>query len=323
MARRQQLRRDLNSIKMGNAEPLTKYFNRAKTLWQELAATGDTLSESELVWMVLHGLPKDYELMVTVFEAGDARDLSMDATLAKLLPTEAKITPTDEDEGKAFYNNTRGYNARGRGSYSSRGGRGGRGQHNTGRSDSNGSSHSGKECYYCGYKGHFISECRKKQRDERNGVFRDRASSNTTSSSMALASYGKDITTAADVWTLDSGATRHLTPYESILSNVKKLDSKVIITFGNGQSAEAVSTGNVVFTTPAGRTLTMYDVLYIPGMHCNLFSVKCATEKGASFTFTKDKCIVRKEQEFVMEAKPWDGLYSFKAKYRDERAVLS
>jgi hypothetical protein len=32
MARRQQLRRDLNSIRMSSAEPLTKYFNRAKTL---------------------------------------------------------------------------------------------------------------------------------------------------------------------------------------------------------------------------------------------------------------------------------------------------
>jgi hypothetical protein len=48
MARRQQLRRSLNAIKMGSAEPLTKYFNRAKTLWQELAATGDSLNESGL-----------------------------------------------------------------------------------------------------------------------------------------------------------------------------------------------------------------------------------------------------------------------------------
>jgi hypothetical protein len=98
MARRQQLRRDLNSIKMGNAEPLTKYFNRAKTLWQELAATGDSLSESELVWTVLHGLPQEYDLMVTVFEAGDARDLSMDATLAKLLPIEVKIQRAEDEE---------------------------------------------------------------------------------------------------------------------------------------------------------------------------------------------------------------------------------
>jgi hypothetical protein len=40
--------------------------------------------------MVLDGLPKEYELMVTVFEAADSREQSMDATLAKLLPVEVK-----------------------------------------------------------------------------------------------------------------------------------------------------------------------------------------------------------------------------------------
>jgi hypothetical protein len=55
-----------------------------------LAATGNSLDESELVWIVLHGLPREYELMVTVVEASDVRELSMDATLAKLLPVEAK-----------------------------------------------------------------------------------------------------------------------------------------------------------------------------------------------------------------------------------------
>jgi hypothetical protein len=102
VARRQQLRRDVNSIKMGSGELLTKYFNRAKTLWQEPSATGDTLSESELVWTVLHGLPKEYVLMVSVFEASDSTELAMDARLSKLLPTEAKITRTCDDEGRAW-----------------------------------------------------------------------------------------------------------------------------------------------------------------------------------------------------------------------------
>jgi uncharacterized membrane protein YgcG len=154
MARRQQLRRSLNAIKMGSAEPLTKYFNRAKTLWQELAATGDSLNESELVWVVLHGLPKEYELMVTVFEAGDSRELSMDATLAKLLPIEVKVGRTDDDDGKAFYGNTRGSSSRGRGGNSGRGGRS-NATRNSGGRGSNSSKGTDKECYYCGFKGHF------------------------------------------------------------------------------------------------------------------------------------------------------------------------
>jgi hypothetical protein len=139
MARRQQLRRDLTAIRMNDGEPLTVYFNRAKTMWQDLVATGDTLTESELVWIVLNGLPKEYELMVTIFEAGDARDLNMDATLAKLLPVDAKITRVIEDEGKAFYG----------------GGAAGTGRH----------VNDSRECWHCGKKGHIKRNCPQLQRE--------------------------------------------------------------------------------------------------------------------------------------------------------------
>jgi hypothetical protein len=315
MARRQQLRRDINSIKMGNGEPLNKYFNRGKTLWQDLAATGDTLSESELVWTLLHGLPKEYELMVTVFEATDASNLTMDTTLSKLLPIEVKNNRTGEDEGKAFFSNARGRGSRGRGGYSGRGGRS-----STGRGSSNSNKHADKECYYCGYKGHISSECRKKQRDESNGISKDKAQG---SRSVALASLSNTVYTTPDVWALDSGATRHMTPYQSILSNVKTLEHKIVITFGNGHTAEAVSTGDVEFTSELGKSLILQDVLYIPDMHFNLFSVKCAAEKGATSNFAKGKCFVQQDSCILVEGKVWDGLYTFRAMYNTAKAAAA
>jgi hypothetical protein len=36
-------------------------------------------------------------------------------------------------------------------------------------------------------------------------------------------------------------------------------------------------------------------------MHCHLFSISCATEKGATFNFARNKCSVRRDQATLIE----------------------
>jgi hypothetical protein len=100
-----------------------------------------------------------------------------------------------------------------------------------------------------------------------------------------------------------------MTPFQPILSNIKALDRKVIITFGSGQTAEAASVGDIGFTC-----------------------VSCAVEKGATFTFYAALPKGGRVEESLMisvhavvrvwaalvEAKRWGRLYTFKASYQQD-----
>ena len=90
------------------------------------------MKEAELCWTVLSGLPKEYDVVVTILEAS-TEDLSLDAILPQLLRVEQKQTM--EDDTIAIY-----------------GAKGGRGQQR-------------KECYYCGELGHIKANCHKRNKD--------------------------------------------------------------------------------------------------------------------------------------------------------------
>ncbi len=133
-ARRVSLRKELNSLQKQPSEPLTKYTARAKSLWSDLVATGHEMKETELCWTVLSGLPKEYDIVVTILESS-TEELSLDAILPQLLQVEQRQSMA-EDTVKVF-----------------------------GARSSNGFQRD-RECYYCGEPGHIKANCQKRIRDK-------------------------------------------------------------------------------------------------------------------------------------------------------------
>lgn len=68
VARRLQLRRELNELSLGPSETLTSYFDRAKTIRDDLAAIGAEANEEDVVKALLNGLTREYDMLVTIFE---------------------------------------------------------------------------------------------------------------------------------------------------------------------------------------------------------------------------------------------------------------
>ena len=78
-ARKMQLRRDLVSLRKESSESVSKYLARARTIKMELEATGDiTVTESEVIMAALAGLPKDYDMLVSILEMGNEAELTLD-----------------------------------------------------------------------------------------------------------------------------------------------------------------------------------------------------------------------------------------------------
>ena len=52
---------------------------------------------------------------------------------------------------------------------------------------------------------------------------------------------------------------------------------------------------NMLFQTTKSRKAVLYDVLYVPKLTCNLFSVRAAVSKGSTIEFGPQKCCIRDE----------------------------
>lgn len=91
-ARKRQLRKELSQLKMGTAEPLTKYVSRAKEIQNQLRAAGHEVSDQEVAWAVLAGLPPAFDTVVTVLESSTDADLKLEDLLPKLMPVEQRMT---------------------------------------------------------------------------------------------------------------------------------------------------------------------------------------------------------------------------------------
>lgn len=79
-----------------------------------------------------------------------------------------------------------------------------------------------RECFNCGKKGHLKKACKKKKQDDGDGKAR------TAFIACARGTQQYD-------WYVDSGASSHMTPHSSLLSNMRPADVKQIISANNAK----------------------------------------------------------------------------------------
>jgi hypothetical protein len=89
-ARKRQLRKELTQLKMGAAEPLTKYVALAKEIQNQLQAAGHAVSDQEVAWALLAGLPPAYDTVLTVLETSTDSDMLLDDIMPKLMSVEQR-----------------------------------------------------------------------------------------------------------------------------------------------------------------------------------------------------------------------------------------
>ena len=286
------LKLDLASLRKERAESITKYVARARTISEQLTAAGQPAGDTDIVLAVLAGLPEEYGMLRTVMELADPLP-RLDDLLGKLLLIEQR-TPSTDNTDKAYFT---------KGKPSKPGYGGSRSRH-----DGAGSSRtSDKSCFYCGKKGHFKRDCRKRIADEKAGT--------TKPSLVALSAMER----SPSDWVLDSGASRHMTGDKCLLVNTRPLEQPVTITYGNGQQGIAETVGDVILRPDR---LILRDVLYVPGNAVNLLSIKMATAAGASFNFHQGGCDIVYDGKTLATAKGEHGLYSIECGYASFNPAL-
>lgn len=154
-------------------------------------------------------------------------------------------------------------------------------------------------CFYCKKSGHVIRDCRarkasearKSQQPHGNNSLPPKAPFNRPNGG---SQSGPSAAPSADVaWTstvvpftaepheffLDSGASSHVTPYESILVDRVPIQRRFITT-GDGTMLEATATGSVVLEDSSYQRIILKDVLLVPDIKYNLVSTSAIRRAG-------------------------------------------
>jgi len=330
VARKLQLRRELNTIKMATTETLTQYFTRGQDIQDQLRAMGHNVDDTDVAFALLAGLPSTFDTIITVIENGTEENLTPTTILPRLVQEEQRRLKTSRPErGSADtalmakpslrparrpfpqtignpsgitngpprpHNMRLNDNRRHTGNHGRSGHRSGD-RHRDDRPAADG------PCLYCGNLGHWASECRKKTRDmeARRSMEARRAASNGRPPHQqysAIAFNVADSSTSTDDnadnlrWCLDSGATRHITCNLNLLINVRPPPEDITVTFGNGGQAKPAAIGDALMQSTDGNIFCIGDVLYLPTAADNLLSVNLASKKGLDFSFSAEACTI-------------------------------
>ena len=119
----------------------------------------------------------------------------------------------------------------------------------------------------------------------------------STSPGACAVSLGSEDSSQKDKWLVDSGASSHMTQDKELLSDYREFEKSEKVELGDGHVVNAVGIGkvrvNMLFKMSKSKESVIHEVLYVPKLTCNLFSVRAATARGNNVKFGKFRCWIK------------------------------
>ena len=301
------LRRKLYSLKLKESESIQLHVKAMMEIFQELAIIGDPMEEEDRVVHLLASLPKSYDMLVTALEA--STDVpKLETVIERLVHEERKLKENLKEEDitqsmKALYTNGKGRNNGNKQSYN-------------------------PKCFYCNEYGHVKRNCPRLKNKNSGGSGYSKGEKvqlarNPNQESSSDEEYtglivNHALSTMVDDkqkdWIIDSGATCHMSNCEEMFSKLKKLEEPINVHVGDGHPLKGVGKGSVKMTVtiPSGATskIKLRNVLFVPELSYNLFSVSSAVKSGKLVMFNEDECQIMDEaSKIIMTANKKGNLF--------------
>jgi len=250
-------------------------------LTDKLAAIKAPIAEEDQVVTLLGSLPSSYSTLVTALEARD--NISLSYVQQLLVHEEQRLKGKNKPNGSMDARNGTGQTLVGKQNFQKGGGY----QHK-------------KVCYLCGVAGHFHRDC-PKNRYQKFSKPKHKAKPACMESHEETkddeGAFAVPQTYNSGSWIVDSGVSSYMTHAAEFLVDYEEFDNPQNVCLGDGQIVEALRRGNIYFTIvfkmSKPKKATMYNVLYVPKLPCNLFSVKAAATKGNAVKSGNNSCWIR------------------------------
>lgn len=303
------LMQDFFNYTMSKTEDVSTHVGRLQNLVYRIRALGTEITDQMLMSKILVTLPASYKPFVTAWESTSEEGKTTENLISRLLLEEMR-NQEQEEKGSivAFKSTERKCNKCNEIGHLAR----------TCRKERKDSSNKGKRCFSCNKAGHFAKDCpkaggskeknlfckicKKNNHEEKDCYFRDRETKQRKSS-MEKVSFMTQ-STNREKWIVDSGTTSHMVNNEKCLNNTERINSKIGVAKTN-ETMTARKIGSMSF-----EECTLKDVMYVPDLRVNLLSVNAITENEGEVIFTKEKVIIkRKNEEILQGRKQENGLY--------------
>ncbi|MEN7973604.1 MAG: reverse transcriptase domain-containing protein, partial [Verrucomicrobiota bacterium] len=316
-------RRALQKLQLGESGSVSAHITEMVALFQKLAVLGDKLSEEDKVVYLLGSLPPSFENFIEVCEAR-VGELSLESLKELLLHKEQKLLQsTSGGESTAAYK-----------------------AHRPKKGQSSDAKRGGVSCGFCGRQNHCMKQCfewravqgtgsspnssnfdapnhqqkkgkKSKAKTAKAAEHGDAAtdSSNLDATTTPICLHASTKNEPQDTrWCADSGASEHMTFQKELFSQLYHLDTPKKVTLGDGREVEGVGKGRVNlqrFHQGRWQDAVLNDVLYVPKLHSNLYSISSAAKCGRDVIFGNRGCTVQESatREVVCTGDLSGGLY--------------
>jgi hypothetical protein len=135
------------------------------------------------------------------------------------------------------------------------------------------------KCFPCHKFGHYAGQCSNKKKKQTTASAEVEEFSTKFDKEFSLIVCLSSRTTTPNTWSIDSGASRHMTAVCEHLTDLTQCgDAEVVL--GDDQEVKVAGSGTVSFHRDSLPPLTLAEVLYVPGLKKNLASVSTIEEKG-------------------------------------------
>ena len=159
-------------------------------------------------------------------------------------------------------------------------------------------------CFNCQKMGHFQKDCRKPIK------LKEAMGAQTHVKNFLFSAQVEEHRSDENIWLLDSGASAHMVTSLHQLTNARPTIRPTAIVLGDGREIAATHVGDA----KVSDEVTLTNVLYVPGLRENLFSLSVAASTHDTEVIIKDEiCKILQGGKEAIRAKKQHGVFRIQA----------
>ncbi|XP_019433850.1 PREDICTED: uncharacterized protein LOC109340583 [Lupinus angustifolius] len=291
----QTLRRQYELIHMEESDKVGEYFTNVLTITNQMKGCGEVITDLMIIEKIMRSLPQKFDfIVVAIEESKDVSSMKVEELQSSLEAHEMRLlerNPNKNNEqalkATQYRDEERRKNRRWKGKKDwpeqadKRGGP---------RKNQRFKKYDKRsvECFKCHKTGHYSYECTDEKKNNQYEKEAYKAQEEPEGEPITLM-----VTNSSDhndeSWYLDSGCSNHMTSHKEWLTDFNP-SRKSKVRFADDSTLKVEGTGDVVVVRKNGSNALITDVLFIPGLKCNLLSIGQLVQKGFSATMKDGHC---------------------------------
>lgn len=296
-------------IRQSPDEPVSDHIQAMKDIYNKLNGMGAQIPQRQFIIILLSSVHSKFNDCVRTLEKDASQEVTLTEVVARLIAedTRLKLQSKTTETAIALYANSQRQKGR------------------NVRFDRN----KGLKCEHCQKPGHTKDECwslHPEKRPQRNKPYKGNNNKNTSRE------YGLTLTESmkprSGHWIIDSGATSHMCNNEASFIEYRDLMSEGrTLTNANGGKVHIAGTGTVKINVRVDKRvniLRLHDVLHVPDLDKNLFSVSKAMDKNVQLSFSGFTAVMQtSDNETVARAHQEGNLWVIDIVHDEANAVTN